>query len=176
MLRFFATFVGLLALLFIGELTWPVQHWLVQPWTALLARAGAALLQWFDPGVLAEGRVLRHAASGVGVSIEAGCNGVEACLMLVAALVAYPARWAARLAGIALGFVAIQLLNLLRVITLFYLAGWDPRVFEFAHLYLWQVLIMLDVLIVWLLWMRWVARGDSDAQQDDPVHGIHRAV
>jgi hypothetical protein len=28
------------------------------------------------------------------------------------------------------------------------------QAFEWAHLYLWQMLIMLDVLIVWLLWIR----------------------
>jgi len=33
--------------------------------------------------------------------------------------------------------------------------------FEFAHLYLWQALIMLDVLVVWLLWIRQVARRES---------------
>jgi hypothetical protein len=27
-------------------------------------------------------------------------------------------------------------------------------VFEWAHLYVWQALIMLDVLIVWLIWVR----------------------
>jgi hypothetical protein len=26
---------------------------------------------------------------------------------------------------------------------------------------MWQALIMLDVLVVWLLWMRYVARHDS---------------
>jgi hypothetical protein len=27
-------------------------------------------------------------------------------------------------------------------------------VFEWAHLYVWQALIMLDVLIVWVIWVR----------------------
>lgn len=176
MLRFFGIFIVLLVLLFVAELSWPAQHWVVQPWTALLARAAAALLQFFDPGVLAEGKVLRHAGSGAGISIEAGCNGVEACLMLVAALVAYPARWSARLIGIGAGLLAIQAVNLLRVITLFYLAGWNMRVFEFAHLYLWQALIMLDVLVVWLLWMRWVARTESGAGLPLPAVDAARAA
>ena len=60
------------------------------------------------------------------------------------------------------------------IITLFYLAGWNAQVFEFAHLYLWQALIMLDVLVVWLLWMRWVARTEPARINDDgpgaPAH------
>ena len=77
---------------------------------------------------------------------------------LLAALLAYPADWGARVWGAIAGFAAIQVANLARIITLFYLAGWNQSVFEFAHLYLWQALIMLDVVIVWLLWIRWVTK------------------
>lgn len=52
--------------------------------------------------------------------------------------------------------LAVQGVNLLRIISLFYLGQWRFGVFEFAHLYLWQALIMLDVLVVWLLWERWL--------------------
>ena len=50
--------------------------------------------------------------------------------------------------------VAVQGLNIIRVISLFYLGQWDLAAFEWAHLYVWQALIMLDVLIVWLIWVR----------------------
>jgi len=46
-----------------------------------------------------------------------------------------------------------------RVISLFYIGQWDFAVFEWAHQYVWQALIMLDVLIVWLLWVRTLPRG-----------------
>lgn len=158
MSRFFLLFVVLVVVLFTLELTHPVQNLIVLPWTALLASISAALIGAFDADVLAYGKILQDARTGIGVSIEAGCNGVEACLILLAALLAYPASWTMRLIGVALGFVAIQAVNVLRVITLFYLAGWNHAVFEFAHLYLWQALIMLDVLVVWLLWIRQVER------------------
>jgi len=48
----------------------------------------------------------------------------------------------------------VQGLNVIRVISLFYLGQWNRDVFEWAHLYVWQALIMLDVLIVWLVWVR----------------------
>ncbi len=159
-MRFFIVFLVLVVAFFLAELTPPAQTWLVVPWTSLLASISASLLSFFDSSVVASGKILQHAQSGVGVSIEAGCNGVEACLILLAAVLAYPAPWRARLVGVVVGFLAIQGANLLRIITLFYLAGWKQEVFEFAHLYLWQALIMLDVLVVWLLWMRWVARRE----------------
>jgi exosortase/archaeosortase family protein len=53
----------------------------------------------------------------------------------------------------------VQGLNIVRVISLFYLGQWSIDVFDFAHQYVWQALIMLDVLIVWLLWVRTLPRA-----------------
>jgi exosortase H (IPTLxxWG-CTERM-specific) len=56
--------------------------------------------------------------------------------------------------GIGAGILAVQALNVVRVVSLFYLGQWNTRAFEWAHLYLWQALIMLDVLVVWMVWIR----------------------
>lgn len=163
MARFFFLFVVLLAVLFGVEMLNPVQEAVVHPWTELLARLSAALMTLFDTDVVSHGRVLRSLSSGFGVSIEAGCNGVEAAIILIAGMLAFPAPWRLKLMGIAMGIVAVQLANILRVISLYYLGQWNMDVFEFAHLYLWQALIMLDVLVVWLLWIRAVA-GRSEVR------------
>ena len=154
MRRFFLIFVGLQLLLFGIELTQPVQQHLVLPWTALLAKLCVALVTLFDANAAALGKVLWNPASGFGVSIEPGCNGVEACIILFAAIIAFPSGWRHRLWGLGLGFIAVQGLNVLRVISLFYLGQWNDTAFKIAHEYLWQGLIMLDVLVVWLLWVR----------------------
>jgi exosortase H (IPTLxxWG-CTERM-specific) len=154
MIRFFVVFVLILVALFAAELTEPVQNALVAPWTTALANISAALLVPFDSHIAAYGKVLRSTANGFAVSIEAGCNGVEAALILIAAMLAFPAPWKHRLFGIAIGLFAVQALNVVRIVSLFYLGQWNMTVFEWAHLYLWQALIMLDVLIVWLVWMR----------------------
>lgn len=162
MSRFFLLFLSILAVLFGAEMLNPVQQTLIHPWTSLLARWSSLLMTPFDPDILSQGRVLMSRSTGFGVSIEAGCNGIEAVIILTAAIVAFPAPWKLKCAGIAAGFVAIQAVNILRIVSLYYLGQWNFQVFEFAHLYLWQALIMLDVLIVWLLWIRAVAR-QSDA-------------
>lgn len=162
MIRFFVLFLVLLAVLFGLELTPPVQAWFVVPWTDTLARVSAGLVMLFDPNVAASGRVLRSTSNNFAVSIEAGCNGVEATLVLLAAMFAFPASWKRKLLGLAAGVVAVQGLNIVRVISLFYLGQWNRDVFEWAHLYVWQALIMLDVLIVWLLWVRTLPRAGGD--------------
>lgn len=147
-------FVMILLALFTIELMGPVQTWVIEPFTAAVAKVSAIVLQTFDSTVQAQGIVLRNIETGAAVSIQPGCNGVEAMIVVLAAIIATPASWKYKLIGIGLGFLAIQALNVVRIISLFYLLQWDPVWFEWAHLYLWQALIMLDGLIVYLLWVR----------------------
>lgn len=154
MFRFFALFIFTQLSLFGINMLGFVQQHLVLPWTALLARVCVGLVTWFDATAAASGKVLWNSATGFGVSIEPGCNGIEACIVLFAAVVAFPAGWRHKLLGLAVGFAAVQGLNVARVVSLFYLGQWNTAVFNFAHEYLWQALIMLDVLVVWLLWVR----------------------
>lgn len=158
MVRFFILFLLLQAGLFGLELSPWGQEWFVIPWTNTLATISAGIVKIFDAHVLASGKVLQSASNGFAVSIEAGCNGVEATIVLVAAILAFPASWKNKLLGMVIGIIAVEGLNIIRVISLFYLGQWNFNVFEWAHLYVWQALIMLDVMVVWLLWVRTLPR------------------
>ena len=159
MARFFVGFLLIQALLFGAELTPWAQTYFVVPWTNTLAALSADIVRLFDPQVVADGKILQSADGSFAVSIEAGCNGVEATIVLIAAMLSFPAPWKRRLLGLAIGVVAVQGLNIIRVISLFYLGQWSFDAFDFAHRYVWQALIMLDVLIVWLLWVRTLPRA-----------------
>ena len=163
MSRFIIVFFLLLMTLFSFELLTPVQEQLILPFTGVLANISANLIQPFDSSVIAYGKVLQFGDSGFAVSIEAGCYGVEATIVLIAAVVAFPAPWKTRLAAILLGFIAIQSVNILRIISLFYLGNWNLEIFTWVHLYLWPVLIMLDVLVVFILYLRHLS---GEARQD----------
>ena len=154
MLRFVMTFLLILIALFTVEMLNPVQEHVITPFTSLLAHLSAVLILPFDNSVIAYGKVLQFKDSGFAVSIEAGCNGVEATIVLIAAICAFPASWRARLIAISLGFLAIQVLNIVRIISLFYLGNWNLEYFSWIHLYLWPALIMLDVLVVFIFYLR----------------------
>jgi exosortase H (IPTLxxWG-CTERM-specific) len=173
--RFLLWFVGIQVVLFGLELTPWAQRWFVVPWTSAVASVSAALVKTFDPAVIAQGKVLQSPTTGFAVSIEAGCNGVEATIVLIAAILAFPAPWRSRLIGLAAGVVAVQGLNVIRVISLFYLGQWNLRAFEWAHMYLWQALIMLDVLVVWLIWIRSL-RGAPPPDPGGPPPGAAPAT
>jgi len=154
MRRFFIVFVVLQLVFFGVELLTPVQTYVVLPITTGIAHFCAALVRWADPSVSSYGKVLMDQKSGFGVSIEPGCNGIEACIVLIAAMLAFPAKWQHRLLGLAIGIAAVQAFNVVRIISLFYLGQWNMGWFRFAHEYLWQGLIMLDVLVIFMIWAR----------------------
>jgi len=158
MRRFFVVFILVQLVLFGIELTQPVQQHVVLPVTAALARVCAWVVSLFDPGVVSYGKVLMNPKNGFAVSVEPGCNGIEAFIVLTAAIIAFPSPWKHKLAGIGIGFFAIQSLNLVRIISLFYLGQYSRVWFDWFHLYLWQALIVLDALAVWLIWLRYLPR------------------
>jgi len=168
MIRFALTFLLVLGALFYLYVLGPVQQQVILPFTTALAHLCTFLVHVFDQDVTAIGKVI-SSPSGWAVSIEPGCNGVEAVIILAAALVAFPASWRHRAIGFGLGFLAIQGLNVVRIISLFYIGLWErnacvPGVvchtvwFDWFHLYLWQALIILDALVVWLIWLRYLPR------------------
>lgn len=162
MKRFVVVFAVVLVTLFSIEMMNPVQENVIVPFTGLLAKISAALVAPFDDTVIAYGKILQFRDTGFAVSIEAGCNGVEATIVLIAAVVAFPASWKARIVAILLGFLTIQSLNIVRIITLFYLGNWDIDIFSWVHLYLWPALIMLDVLVVFIVYLRYLSNREPD--------------
>ena len=166
MLRFLLMFLLLQVALFGTEMLQVVQTHVVLPWTSLLADSSGWLLSLFDSNVDTMGKIVRSTDNGFAISIEPGCNGVEAMIVLLAAIAAFPAPFSYKLKGLAWGFLAIQAMNLLRIISLFYLGQWSETLFDWAHLYIWQALIMLDALIVFLVWIRYLPKmPNTDLQE-----------
>ncbi|MEM9305418.1 MAG: exosortase H [Pseudomonadota bacterium] len=168
MTRFFILFIVLLVGLFTVEVLKPVQEHVILPFTSVIADISVWIIKLFDEGVIASGKIIR-AESGFAVEIQPGCNGVEALIILFAAIFAFPAPWKHRFIGFGIGFLAIQGLNLVRIISLFYLGQWSMTAFKWFHLYLWQALIILDALVVWLIWLRYLPHREQDAGVPAPA-------
>ncbi len=164
MLRFFISFMVILTSLFALRISSVGREWITLPFTDLLAAVSAFLIKLFDSNVVSEGVVIQSTTNGFAVAIAPGCDGIEAVIILIAAVLAFPAPWKHRLVGILIGFFAIQALNLVRIISLFYMGQWSQTWFDWFHLYLWQALIVIDALAVWLIWLRYLPRRPAPAR------------
>ena len=160
--RFLVTFLAVLTASF-ALLAWqPVNDRLVEPFTGQIAKASGVALRAIGQEVTRSGTMLR--SPRFAVNIRNGCNGVEAMVILLAAIVAFPASWRARLAGLAVGAVAIQVVNLVRVVALFLTGAYLPRFFDTSHTVVWQSLVILAAVLIWILWARRVAPARAQAQ------------
>jgi exosortase H (IPTLxxWG-CTERM-specific) len=154
---FLARFLGLLVL-FYAVVAWrPVNDRAIVPFTAGIARVSGAILQAAGERVSVVGTEIR--SSRFSVNIENGCNGVETALLLIAAVLAFPASWGRRGAGIAAGFVAIELVNFVRVVSLFWIGAHHPGFFTASHTVLWQSIVVLFGVLVFLFWASRAARS-----------------
>jgi len=59
--------------------------------------------------------------------------------------------------------VAIHLLNLVRVISLFFLGQYNAGWFEFAHLYVWEGVLMVATMAIFALWVQRALRAPKTA-------------
>ncbi len=144
----------------------PVNDAVIVPFTAGIARVSALVLNAFGEGVTVVGT--RMSSSRFAVDVENGCNGVEAMLLLVSAVLAFPSRLRPKITGILIGFLLIQLLNLVRVVSLFWLGAHNPRLFQIFHTAIWQTVIVLSALTFFTLWSRRVAARRRTVEDAHP--------
>ena len=151
LVKFFAVLVGAYLLI-----AWnPVNDNVIVPFTGAIAKGSGALLNVIGQDVTVRGTEIRSARFAV--NINNGCNGVEAMLILLASIVAFPASMKARAIGLLLGALAVQVLNAIRIVTLYLLGAYQPRLFDLFHTAVWQIAIIMAAIGFFLLWSSRVA-------------------
>jgi len=149
-LAFLAKFAALLVAFYFLIAWRPVNDAVVVPFTAGVAQVSSALLRLLGEGTTVSGTEIRSASFAV--NIENGCNGVETALLFGAAVLAFPAPWRRRLVGLIAGFAAIQAINLVRVVSLFWIGAHRPALFSSSHTVLWQSIVVLCGVLLFLAW------------------------
>jgi exosortase H (IPTLxxWG-CTERM-specific) len=148
------TFLILFAVLLGGGFTLISLNWVndhaIEPLTGGIARMSGAVLNLMGQKVSMAGTIIR--SPHFAVNIRNGCNGVEAMLIFLAAVLAFPASWKSRLTGLGLGIVAIQVVNLIRVVMLFLTGVYFPRIFDTSHTVIWQTIVILFGVMLWIFW------------------------
>jgi exosortase H (IPTLxxWG-CTERM-specific) len=91
--------------------------------------------------------------SGFSMKIMPGCDGMNVIMLLSAALLAWPGAWKVKFKGIVFGALIVESANILRLITLFYLGQWNATWFEWMHVYVGEIVIMILGLGFFAFWI-----------------------
>lgn len=147
---FVAKFGAGMIVLYIVVTLNPVNDHVIVPFTELVARGAVLLLRAVESGVGTAGTVMQ--SPRFALDVRNGCNGVEATILLAAAIIAFPATVRSRLIGLLVACVAIELLNVVRLSSLFWLGEHHRQVFDLFHVAVWQSLIILAAISMFVLW------------------------
>ncbi len=92
------------------------------------------------------------------VDIRHGCDAIEPSALFLAAVLAFPARWRSKLLGVLIGTLVLAIINLVRIVTLFYTGIYKPSWFDAMHVDVWQPIFILLSLTFWVIWALWATR------------------
>lgn len=147
-------FVSIFMAILAGSFTlisWqPVNDNVIEPFTGGIAKASGIALNVIGQGISMDGTKIRN--ERFAVNIRNGCNGVETMIIFLAAVIAFPAPWKARIAGLVIGILAIQAVNLIRVVALFLTGAYFPSFFDSSHTVVWQTIVILSGVLLWIFW------------------------
>jgi exosortase/archaeosortase family protein len=132
-----------------------IDRMFVTPWTEANASSAAALASALGQKTYVNGTVLT--SSGGRMSVKNGCNGVEAFVILVSAVLASPVGIGRRFLGVLVGAAAVFGLNILRLLNLLFVLVHYPQRLDFFHIYIWQTLIVLLAFGVFMFWGAFLA-------------------
>jgi exosortase family protein XrtM len=117
-----------------------------------------------DPVQLVE-RTL--SSPGANLHVTRGCEGVEIFLLLVAAIVAFPATLQRRAQGLLWGLILAYVLSVARLMALHYVLRYAPDAWEALH----GLVLPLGPLVpIALYFMRWSAASAAKLPPDPGGH------
>lgn len=130
------------------------------------ARAAAAVLALCGEDASSDGVTV--ASSKATLTIRHGCDAAQLMAFFVISVALWPssAGRAQRLAGIGIGVCALWMLNLGRIVSLYYVRLIVPAWFETVHIGVWQPASIVATLLAWALWHSWSSKPPKATPAD----------
>ncbi len=147
---------GALMVLFYVLILAPVFDRLLYSYLEANAWLANVLLNWFGQASHVSEITIRSARFAI--TVRRGCDAVEPSWFFCAALLAFPAPWSRKVAGMLAGALLLQALNLLRIVSLYFIGLYYPRFFNTAHVEIWPVVFIMVAIALWVGWMSWSRR------------------
>lgn len=152
-LRFVGVFAGIMIVFYVVTAMAWYRLGVFPRYLALNAQVSATILSWLGEDAASTGATVT--AKRFSLVIKEGCDAIEPSALFASAVLAFPSPWRKRLVGAAIGIAALLLINLARILTLYYVGVFWPDQFEAVHVHVWQPLFIFFALAIWLGWALW---------------------
>lgn len=121
------------------------------------ARGTSSALNLFGASTSVNGTIL--SSDSFAVNIVAECTSIGPLLLYAGAVLAFPAPLRAKSYGWFLGLVVLTAINVIRIMSLFWIGSAFPEYLDVAHLLVWQTAMILLAIILWLFWVERIAHA-----------------
>ena len=92
---------------------------------------------------------------GLALDVRFGCNGLEAVIIYTVAILSFPASIQKKITGITVGFVVLQVLNVLRIAGIGLSGIYFKEYFHYIHIYVAQGMMIAVALVIFLIWLNY---------------------
>jgi exosortase H (IPTLxxWG-CTERM-specific) len=144
-------FCGLMALFYVMVLT-PFCDRLFYSYLGASARIACGILNCLGQESHASEITIRSARFAI--RVQRGCDAIEPSWFFCAGLISFPAPAIHKITGIVLGVLLMQLLNLVRIVSLYFIGLNHPGFFRAAHVEIWPAVFIVAVVLLWIGWIR----------------------
>ena len=125
------------------------------------ARVAGSILSLFDRQVDVAGTIIGGRYS---LRIVKTCDAMEANLLFLAGVVAFPARWSRKVVAALVGIAVLVGVNVFRICSLYFIGLYLPSRFELFHAELWPLLLIVVAIVDFVAVAVWTTRGGISAR------------
>ncbi|MCH8146749.1 MAG: exosortase H [Planctomycetes bacterium] len=127
------------------------------PYLEFHAWMSGTVLSWLGEDAHVSGSVVH--SNRFSVNIKKGCDALQPCALFIAAVLASPVVFKPKIPGLVLGLLFLMLMNLVRVVSLFYVGIYfDQSVFDIMHHDVWQATFIFLAIVAWAIWALWAVK------------------
>jgi exosortase/archaeosortase family protein len=133
---------------------------------AMYARMAGAALQLWDANVTVTNAEINGRTS---LLIAKNCDAMDVNILFASAVLATPVEWSRRVIGLLVGLPALVAVNVLRIVSLYFVRLHWEHSFEFIHAEVWPLAFVVLAVLAFVVWSRWAIPAQADSVAAAPA-------
>ncbi len=158
-IKFWLAFAGIMLLFYILAIQPFFVKNIQEPVGVVFAHISSGLLGLLGQGTIANGMAIT--SEDYSLFIQKGCDAIAPIMLVVTGILLFPSNQKKKWIGIGIGILSLFALNLIRIVTLYFVGVHAPTYFEFMHIEFWQVVFIGLAILYFFYWLNWATKAEA---------------
>jgi len=153
LIKFFGIFIGVIAAYYLLISLYPNA---ISFYIDATAKLSASILSLMGIESYAQGNNI--ISDAMIISLAFGCEGSEPIVLFIAAVSAFPSTLKNKIIGGAIGVLSLYILNIIRIILLYFIGLSEVVDFDLFHVIIFPVIFIVIAIIFFVGWLKWQSK------------------